>query len=569
MATHTGQQNQQQPQQSEMTNISNNNKQAHQAGDIHPVPVQQFRNARSGEFRFWLFYGKQHQLQLEPYQFNQLSIQQQASNIFQQQFATTSDTITFMYNCIKKKMIWQPNCQIINGKKQFTTNFITYCTNWLKIMYYMKWYIQYMMVTNQLLCELEAATLNKLNQLHTNQELTDQSKKLSWDDDSLIVSIFPIITDAQGHEMDITFKSFQNAYNKYTLEEKESDSNVTANNDNNDKKENIHGVRHNDKQRLQEMVQDIKKELEKIEQSYHKVDLEIEKIDNYTDSQKMQHKLDQQVKMVQQHMEKVKEYQKALPITEVLKYERKQVESLMKNNEIIKDEILQMRIAQAQSFLLKHQQLNPTLAQVQNSQSNENNIRTTLANTTLPEVPVLSNNTMNTTISTVVEKKIQKITTTRALADPQSYTRHSKNLFDNRQGHWKEKEEYKDERNENEKINLKFTGKEENIKKAATTFIKNIQIEAETLIARGVFSESIFVNHVIYKCIKDEAYDDFTDSKSSKILPLNPTKVSEIVYYMINKYQLVDYIEEVKNAFEKFEPKNIHGYKLYQNLKNH
>ena len=35
-------------------------------------------------------------------------------------------------------------------------------------------------------------------------------------------------------------------------------------------------------------MQDLKKELEKIEQSYHKVDLEIEKIDNYSESQKMQ-----------------------------------------------------------------------------------------------------------------------------------------------------------------------------------------------------------------------------------------------------------------------------------------
>ena len=154
----------------------------------------------------------------------------------------------------------------------------------------MKWYIQCMMIDNQLLCELEAATLNKLNQLHTNEMLTEQSKKFSWDDDSLIVSLFPTITDDQGHEMDMTIKSFKNAYNQYTLEEKESDSGRMKNSTIINKKEQNNGVPQGDNQRLQEVVQELHQELEKIEQSYHKVDLEIEKINNYTKSQEMQHK---------------------------------------------------------------------------------------------------------------------------------------------------------------------------------------------------------------------------------------------------------------------------------------
>ena len=140
------------------------------------------------------------------------------------------------------------------------------------------------------------------------------------------------------------------------------------------------------------------------------------------------------------------------------------------------------------------------------------------------------------------------------LADPVSYTQYSRNLYDNRNGQWKDKEEYKDDKNENERLNLKFTGKEEELQEAAMTFIKNIQTEAETLIARGVFSESLFVNHIIYKCIKDKAYNDFSNSKSTELLPLNPTKVSEIVKYFIGKYRLVDYIEKVKKAFENFHP---------------
>ena len=101
---------------------------------------------------------------------------------------------------------------------------------------------------------------------------------------------------------------------------------------------------------------------------------------------------------------------------------------------------------------------------------------------------------------------------------------------------------------------MKFTGKEEELQKAAMTFVKNIQTEAETLIERGVFSESLFVNHIIYTCIKDKPYNDFTNSKSTKLLPLNPTKVSEIVKYFIGKYRLVDYIEKVKKAFVNFHP---------------
>ena len=153
-------------------------------------------------------------------------------------------------------------------------------------------------------------------------------------------------------------------------------------------------------------------------------------------------------------------------------------------------------------------------------------------------------------------KIANKITKTNKtlLADPTSYSQYSRNLYDNRNGQWKDKEEYKDDKNENERMKLKFTGKEEDLKQAAMTFIKNIQTEAETLIARGVFSEPLFVNHIIYKCLQENAYKDFSDAKSTELLPINPTKVSEIVNYLIAKYQLVDYIKKVKKDFENFNP---------------
>ena len=128
MATHNGQSNRSQPQTMGTTNVSpsitiNN------AGINNPVPYYQFKQQQQGEFRFWLLSNDFQQIKFTTSEFNQFTIQQQAAIIFDQQFTTAREVITFMHECIKKRMIWTHHCNALNSSNQFTSKFVSYCTN--------------------------------------------------------------------------------------------------------------------------------------------------------------------------------------------------------------------------------------------------------------------------------------------------------------------------------------------------------------------------------------------------------------------------------------------------------
>ena len=493
MATHNGDQNRQQPLTTTMeTNNVSTIITISNTGINNPVPYYQFQQKKQGEFRFWLLSNNFQKIKFTTTEFNQLPLQQQTEIVCNQQFTSASAAITFMHECIKQGMIWKPHCEALAKSNQFTSTFIAYCKNWLKIMYYMLWYIRDVQLDNQLLCELEAAALNKLNQLHNNHTLTNNSQQLNWDDTSLIIEQFPTITNDQGQELDITIKSSGKLYKMENSNEKEQESKEQ------EQKSNINGINQREVEKKGNDVKQLRKMLNDIDNTYHKVDLEIEKIHEIDTRKKLQEKMEKQVVIVNAHMTQAENFVQQLPTAITLADAYTQAQQLAANQQQIQDEIIKHRIAQAQQFLKQH-----TKFQVENIQQQQ---ATTISN-----------------------------------------------------AQWKDKEEFKDEKNENERLNLKFNGKEEELQEAAMTFIKNIQTEAETLIAREVFSESLFINHVIYKCITDKAYKDFTNSKSTELLPLNPTKVSEIVKYFIGKYRLVDYIEKLKRNLKIFIQQDSNG----------
>ena len=557
MATHNGQAYSPQPLTMETNNVSpivtvNN------TGINNPVPHYQFQQKKQGEFRFWLSSNNFQQIKFTTNEFNQFPIQQQAAIVFNQQFSNTSEVITFMHECIKRKMIWTPNCNALNNSNQFTSQFISYCNNWLHIMYSVLLYIRDEKVDNQVLCELEAAAVGKLNQLHHKQQLQQQPKNLQWDDTSLIMDPFPTKTDAQGHELDITIKSSQQSHYNKIQQQHQS----TAQQLNRNVKQYINESKEMEIQ--QQNLQKLEEVLRKIETVYKNLDIQVKKIEDNNTRKDIQQEIEHQIKLVNQHITRTLYYKKQLPEPSVLQHESVQAKQLAENQQHISDTIIQCRITQAQQFLRSHQQLHQNKNTIINTHNHNiqastitttSNVRSTstmnAANGHLPAVAPIQ---LGIGVKNITNANKTASTTTNALADPTTYTQYSRNLYDNRNGQWKDKEEYKDDKNENERIKLKFTGKEEDLKQAAMTFIKNIQMEAETLIARGVFSEPLFVNHIIYKCLQDKAYNDFSDAKKTKLLPINPTKVSEIIDYLITKYQLVDYIKKVKKEFENFQP---------------
>ena len=362
-------------------------------------------------------------------------------------------------------------------------------------------YIRDVKLDNQLLCELEAASLNKLNHLHNKQQLNQKLKDLQCDDTSLIMDPFPIVTDDKGHELDITIKSSKQSHYPTVTQSTIAEEKKQYGDENNHR-----NIQHSQEIEIQKQnLHQLQEVLDKIEAVYKNLELQSTKIEDFNTREKIKQEIETQTKLVKLHIQQALHYQQQLPTPITVQKASVQAKQLADNQQQLSDTIIQCRITQAQQFLRQHQQLHSkenTNVNIVSQTVKTSNVRNTstmyAANGHLPAVAPIS-------LGIGVKKATNTSTTTtkrtNSLADPTTYTRYSRNLYDNRNGQWKHKEEYKDDKNENERIKLKLTEKEEDLKQAAMTFIKNIQMEAETLIARGVFSEPLYVNHIIYKCL--------------------------------------------------------------------
>ena len=472
----------------------------------------------------------------------------------------------------------------LDKNNQFTPTFATYCSNWMKIIYQLLWYVKDIQIDSTIIKSLELAALAKLNQLHANKNYDCKVTNLKWNDESLILQPFPEKSDINGNAMDITLQSYQSQDS-----DEESDSKDKSKTNNNwfankaqkemEEKEKEKDITENEKQ-----VVKLLQTLNEIESTYNQLDVEIEKIEKVQDRKQIQDDLNSQMELVKNHITQAQLFQQQLPTKEEITTASTQAVQLARNQEVIGNEIIHVQIKQAKEFLEKHSQqhinvMDPTTqptimtsqqqaqthnthqqsASATNNPAQMGNGQTTAVQQQpriLPPIPKL------TAAQHAMEKQVVPLTPVAtletanlALADSTTYTKHSKDLYANRKRYWTDRQEYKEDKDENECINLKFTAKEDDVKKAAVNFIKNIQTEAETLIARGVFSEQIYVRHIIYKCLKDDAFNAFSNAKGTKLLSINPTTVSEIVTFMKVKYHLVDYIEKVKKEFENFNPK--------------
>ena len=208
MATNNGSSNHSQQKQGRFSNIFEEEFNSDKTGVQNPVPILKFQQSKLGALGFWLQYGNSKRITHSVQEFSQFTLQQQANLIFLQQFYTSHDVLLYMHTAIRNKMIWTPNCAAMDNHNQFHPTFVTYCANWMKIIYQLLWYVKDIDINSGIIQSLEAAALAKLNQLHANRKYDCKIKNFNWDNDSLILQPFEEKTDVNGNAMDITLQSY-------------------------------------------------------------------------------------------------------------------------------------------------------------------------------------------------------------------------------------------------------------------------------------------------------------------------------------------------------------------------
>ena len=249
-------------------------------------------------------------------------------------------------------MMWTPSCHALEKHNQFTPTFATYCANWMKIIYQLLWYVKDIEVNSDIIKSLEAAALAKLNQLHANQKYECKITNLHWDDNALILQPFEEKTAINGNSMDISLQS----YKQYDMSDK-SDSKDDNNknefefaNESRKEKEKKKIANGENKERVKKLLVT----LNEMEITYHKLDLEIEKIDDKTRRKQIQSDINNQLDLVQQHVKQAQLFMKRLPTLVEISKASEHALQLAKNQEIISSQIVHIQIEQAKEFLDKH-----------------------------------------------------------------------------------------------------------------------------------------------------------------------------------------------------------------------
>ena len=340
-----------------------------------------------------------------------------------------------------------------------------------------------------------------------------------------------------------------------------------------------------DKKLQQRQIQQVIQELEYMYQAYLKKNQEIETFSNKQDKEKIQQEITYQQQLLEKKWKQVKQYQQQPQNEIVIQQVLWDTMRLAKNQQMIDNTIWQIKMKETQiQFQQMQQQWQQKMTAEKEKMTKQNPNGNTSSDDagkkTIVQANGVATTTAHSTITSLSEKfkefqvelkeqenelvnqqqlvqQQQAINDTFAFVNPESYTQYSRDLKANKSHQLQEKENLKDEKNANELISVKFSGDEDDVSKAAIKFMYAIQKEAESLIERNVFSEPSFVKHVIYKCLSGTALAQFYETRGSDILPLTPKRVSEIIHWIIEHWNLSNYIESVKKEFEQFNPSNL------------
>ena len=159
------------------TNNNDNNNTDHQKrASTPPVPTAQWqRQPQDNEFTFWIDSPSLIRATISDSNFPNLSVEDRAILVIGFQFTNEVQVYHFIQRAIRQKMIWEPACEIYDVEGLFDGEFITFCRNWLQVMYSCIRTAKKSMLTTSLLENMEIIALQKLNELHAGIEQKKQN----------------------------------------------------------------------------------------------------------------------------------------------------------------------------------------------------------------------------------------------------------------------------------------------------------------------------------------------------------------------------------------------------------
>ena len=549
MATHNGltrSQPQKQQQQTKSNTSDNNNQIGH-------VPYDLFVKSGYNEFEFWLHFCKPTQLTYSVETFVEMRIPQQANVLFGQNFHSLSTAIQFIHDCIKKEMIWQPHCPAFESNGSFSQQFIIYCTNWMIIMYQILWYIRKLQLTPAFVKSLEKAFLSKLNELHTGVPSHYTIHNLKWNNASLLPSPFP--KAPKGYDPDITIRSY-NKHKKKTITESKVNEWMEDNDEQTQKQQ---------KQEKLQYLKLIKMDIENIHQGYVDLENDIKEIKDQSKLKNVIKDVKSEKQKLSNYWNQMKKYEKQLPnLTNIIQM-LLEIRNLAHVQQKVTNVAMRIHYKQTQEEIKKykhelHQQQNGQGASITHAtlSTNINQQQMHATQNIQHQQQLLNHNEILIKQQQQLQQQQQQWIKQKQennqfnYIKPETYTQYSRDLKANKSKQVTEKDDLKEEKDANKRLNVKFSGEESNVSRAAIEFMYAIQKEAESLIELNVFNEPLFVDHVIYKCLTEKALKAFHTTRASDIMPLTPQRVSEVTKWIIEHWDLSEYIEAIKQEFEQF-----------------
>ena len=450
--------------------------------DHLPLPTTQYDASQQGALGYWIQSAKQENLPTTKSGFSNLTIVEQATLIFNSQFAYEDQVYNFMHACIKNEMIWCPNCTAIDANLEYTIDFKNYCWNWLQIIF------QVLCHTNKIewnlivLQEIEMLALAKLNELHANLPYSYQKANLQFTHATFISSPWkPLVKDA-----DITLQSYpgrnhkpqpQPRINGNTTTVQDPTTQVLVNMDQLDdaaiqqqpflignylKMNSVspaHRLQYVDvEQQIQQQANlDYKQSLEHAVATYNSMEDQLPNISNVQERQKRQLQIQQLRGIVQKHLNQLLQLEQQANRAKTLQEQLQENQQLLAQQQRLSQQVLDMNKKQSQQQLL------------------------------FPQQPLQEEQKQNVIPNAQQQRNMgQSLTPTNSnnlhLLNPTQYSQHGVDLLQHESGSWMPKEHFKKKEAENKKLEKKFTGKEANVQEAAVQFIVEIQTEAESLI---------------------------------------------------------------------------------------
>ena len=540
------------------------------------LPITQWENqSNDNEFTFWIDTSSTHRATVSDSQFPNLSLQDRATLVIGLKFKSKMEVYHFIQKAIRKHMIWEPACDIYDINGSGDGEFGTFCANLLQVMYSCIRTAKKTMLSTSLLTNMEIIALQKLSELHAGIEPKTQN----------------IIDFTEGFLTPCKFKKRYTKDGPIDRRFKSTRSTMQSNSRPDGKARGI-GRQSSAKEHKEDdeifitrrnILPQQTKPLPKF--TLHRaLELQAQRVKNlktafdaekdYTKKQQLQQRYEmesQEAQALQQEYEQLRKIQ-----------QQAQVSASQVQHEKLRKEELQRQLDEAN--LQQQREIAKLKEQLQKQKDTITQQQTQIQQQAQQDEQLLNNNVppggiippkkdedlekkveqLQEVVEVMREKLVnvpnrapdlEEIKDYFSLIDPSHYHQYSVDHHElaKKSDGFIGKDIMERNLKKNEKLTITFSGTGADITLECAEFITAIFVEAEKLIALGVFCEPLFTEHIVHRCIKGQAAKLLYSATATGAVKKVTDKVNHIIYWLRVQYNLTQRVKDMKKNFDNFD----------------